>query len=194
MSQLIARLVLSALIIPLATLVYSITAYIAFRRSYGGSSVSEVSIFTTCSLVSWAFIAICWVGLWRHGVVWSTKRKCLTVIWPFATALIGVLTAFGFGAFTSSYESEVGYFFASASIPLIWLIGTILIWRETSAERDIRLQSTDADAITCAVCGYNLTGLTEARCPECGTTFTLSDLFGRQPKRNKVRQEQELSG
>lgn len=30
--------------------------------------------------------------------------------------------------------------------------------------------------LPCPKCGYNLTGLREARCPECGATYTLDEL------------------
>jgi predicted Zn-ribbon and HTH transcriptional regulator len=33
--------------------------------------------------------------------------------------------------------------------------------------------------MACPNCGYNLTGLREARCPECGSQFTLDELFAR---------------
>jgi RHS repeat-associated protein len=35
----------------------------------------------------------------------------------------------------------------------------------------------------CCACGYNLTGLSEQRCPECGTRFTLSPPSDTQAKR-----------
>ena len=44
---------------------------------------------------------------------------------------------------------------------------------------------TSALTILCPVCGYNLTGLREARCPECGGTFTLDQLAASQPQRNE---------
>jgi rubrerythrin len=36
--------------------------------------------------------------------------------------------------------------------------------------------------VSCPSCGYNLTGLNEARCPECGAKFTLDELFAAQPR------------
>ena len=38
------------------------------------------------------------------------------------------------------------------------------------------------DAIACPTCGYNLTGLREARCPECGSQFTLDQLYAAATK------------
>ncbi len=62
-----------------------------------------------------------------------------------------------------------------------WLLATVFLWRETPAERAARLGRTGGSAVTCPSCGYNLTGLAEARCPECGTRFTLDELLAGQP-------------
>ena len=63
---------------------------------------------------------------------------------------------------------------------------TVLIWREKPHERIERLALTGREAVCCPVCGYNLTGLTEARCPECGARFTLDQLIATQPQRDRA--------
>src|SRR5829696_3439901 len=40
-----------------------------------------------------------------------------------------------------------------------------------------------AVSIVCPKCGYSLTGLAEARCPECGSQYTLGELLASQPGR-----------
>lgn len=62
---------------------------------------------------------------------------------------------------------------------LLWMIASIFLWRETAAERGKRVSGAH-NAITCPTCGYNLTGLNEARCPECGSKFTLDELLASQ--------------
>ncbi len=37
--------------------------------------------------------------------------------------------------------------------------------------------STDAEEVLCPLCEYNLRGLTEARCPECGATYRWRELL-----------------
>ncbi len=66
---------------------------------------------------------------------------------------------------------------------LFWLFVTVFLWRETTAERAARVGGAGSSAVTCPTCGYNLTGLAEARCPECGTRFTLDELLASQPAR-----------
>ncbi len=57
----------------------------------------------------------------------------------------------------------------SAAMPLFFggflLCGTIVRWRT------IRAASPEKQYPRCEGCGYNLTGLTEPRCPECGVPF-----------------------
>jgi rubrerythrin len=67
----------------------------------------------------------------------------------------------------------------------------VFIWRETAQERVARLKTAGVDTIVCSVCGYNMTGLKEARCPECGVQYTLDQLYASQPSRDNVALEEE---
>ena len=73
--------------------------------------------------------------------------------------------------------AEVGIVIGGMAWAATWLASTALIWRETAAERRQRLARLGVEAIACPTCGYNLTGLREARCPECGSQFTLDQLY-----------------
>jgi hypothetical protein len=76
-----------------------------------------------------------------------------------------------------------GMMLGSLAGTVFWIIATIVVWRETPAERAARISRAGADALVCPTCGYNLTGLREARCPECGAQFTLNELLAAQPGR-----------
>jgi len=52
------------------------------------------------------------------------------------------------------------------AVYLIWRDGYIRGWR-----------SGRATPPTCPRCGYNLSGLTQCRCPECGAEYRLDDLW-----------------
>src|SRR2546423_2402113 len=69
-------------------------------------------------------------------------------------------------------------------VPIVWVLATVLIWRETPAERIARM-SILGGKVECPLCGYDLSGLREARCPECGSIFTLDQLVASQPKREE---------
>ena len=69
----------------------------------------------------------------------------------------------------------VSLFAGTVMAPLLWLISTVFIWRESPAERTNRTNESGRHTIVCPTCGYTLNGLSEARCPECGTRYTLED-------------------
>jgi hypothetical protein len=84
----------------------------------------------------------------------------------------------------------IAILFGGGPVPIIWVLATVLIWRETRAERVERMGGLiGADAIVCPICGYNLSGLREARCPECGATYTLDSLIAAQPHREAQSSE-----
>ena len=89
----------------------------------------------------------------------------------------------------SPNDTDFASFVGSATAPLLWLVATTFLWRETAVERAQRLGATAECAITCPNCGYNLTGLTDTRCPECGARYTLNELLASQP--GKQMQEVE---
>ena len=60
---------------------------------------------------------------------------------------------------------------------ITWLLSTIMVWRETELERAQRLAQASSGILSCPHCGYNMTGLKTARCPECGTEYTLNELL-----------------
>ena len=50
-------------------------------------------------------------------------------------------------------------------IPVLVFAGVLLLWRGLRRRRR-------GDTPHCAACGYNLTGLTSEKCPECGSVIT----------------------
>lgn len=60
---------------------------------------------------------------------------------------------------------------------VLWLFGTAIAWRETAGERRQRLEAMGVSALPCPSCAYNLSGLRESRCPECGAAYTLDQLY-----------------
>ncbi len=189
MSQLVARILLALFVVPLGLIVYFISLFLfeSNRRSYSDNSY-EITLVAT-GVITWVFTAAYWMLLWRRQIRWSAQRITGTVLLFPAAAFIACVI----GALFNHVERNIGYGFGGVIAPLAWLIGTIILWRETKAERAARITLTSADGVTCPTCGYNLTGLSDARCPECGTKFTLNDLFARQPHREAARLEKEIS-
>jgi len=174
LSNLIVRLLLSILLIPLAAIVF-IVAAVAMDRHVRGYSMLP---FVLAGVVTWAFVAAYWTALWRSAIRWDSRRSNQTLLVTAAAALLSV----AIGAVLNQMEREMGDVIGALSAPLLWLVGTVIAWRERPDERMERLRSAGSQVLVCPACGYNLTGLKEARCPECGLQMTLDQLVAAQPK------------
>ncbi|MHC4126605.1 MAG: hypothetical protein ACYSWT_01045 [Planctomycetota bacterium] len=177
MSRLLAKIMLAMLMLPLATAVYVvvIVSVMELVYNYGG----EIAPFVVTTIVVWAFIACYWTLLWRRTVRWTPRRIGLTLTAAVAGAGVGAVS----GALVGLVEDSLGAFIGGVTTILFWLLGTVLIWRETTAERIERLRARSPDAMVCPACGYNLTGLRQTTCPECGASYTLDELAALQPGR-----------
>jgi hypothetical protein len=134
--------------------------------------------------VIWAavytFVAVYWVLLWRDLVRWTPARKRNTGL----AAPLALLAGFLIGSVLVHVlrAPTVGAMLVGGGVvPIVWVLTTVLVWRETPRERMERITAAGTDSVCCPVCGYNMTGLHESRCPECGSRFTLDQLLAGQP-------------
>ncbi|MCA9257312.1 MAG: hypothetical protein KDA33_16815 [Phycisphaerales bacterium] len=175
MTHIIARLLLAMLGAPLALVI--LIAGLCIDVATGGRPDFNGI------LLSWVatdlFIVVYWVLIWRSSVRWNVPRVRQT------------LAAIGLGAFAvfvgvyslkefARVPLEPATIFGGILFPIVFTLLTIVNWRETPAERAARIRDRGAEFVLCSTCGYNLAGLREARCPECGTVFTLDELFAAQ--------------
>ncbi len=184
MSRLLARIMLALLMLPLATIVYMVVIITLhemriFRRS-------DVTAFIITDMVAAAFVAGYWTLIWRKSVRWSPKRIRLTLI----AAALAMIIGFGSGAIMSFVDDTFGAFIGGVIAILLWLMFTVLIWRESKEERAARISVSDIPAVVCPDCGYNLTGLRQTTCPECGSSYTINELLASQPGRESSEIEQ----
>lgn len=182
MSRLVSRILLSMFMFPLAGLFYLTVGGIIDQMLQGISYRSrEMEVFLIGGMLTWAVVAAYWFLLWRSAVIWNSRRVIGTSI--AAAGAIGIGFLAGAAATGAMGQESFGAFIGSVLTILLWLIATVFLWRETAAERARRVTASSRSAITCPTCGYNLTGLTESRCPECGSKFTLDELLAlQQPK------------
>lgn len=175
MSRLVAKLLLAMLMMPAGVVVYLILFQIFYRSV---STYRYEMAWTIATIGTWLFTAGYWFALWRGQVIWSRQRIRHTVLATVGAIVVGTGVGYLIGASTGS---DFQNFLAGLSSIILALICSVLVWRETPAERAARFKSANADALVCPSCGYNLTGLTTARCPECGTQYTLNELLAAQP-------------
>jgi hypothetical protein len=178
MTRTVARLILAMLLLPCTGAVF-ILLFLALIPMSGAPSVDRL-LLMWCGL--YVFIGTYWILLWRDMVPWNRRRVMLTAL---ATALSlggGLAVALACMQIVRELPFQIAILIGGGTVPITWVLSTVLLWRETAAERLGRLTANGMPALACPLCGYNLAGLTEARCPECGATYTLEQLVLSRPK------------
>ena len=176
MTQTVARLLLSMLLIPMAmglfVVVFAIQVQPSVRAPVGPVIVAWAAVYL--------FVGSGWIMIWRSAVKW-TPRRSLGTVGAAVASILGGGSMFAFVHILNPRLPLTVLVLASGAIvPIVWTLATVLLWRETPRERMTRLESLGMRGIQCPICGYQLTGLSEARCPECGARFTLDQLFAAQ--------------
>ena len=177
MSPLLSRILLTIVLFPLATL-FNLIVYLACDEHLEG----EIEIAVPAMLTA-IFAAGYWLFVWRKAVRWTGRRVTRTLIAAGAAATISAAIVAGCAVAFENFDSDIATYVGCVLAPLLWMIATAFIWRETAAEREVRLTRPGGESIVCPACTYDLTGLREARCPECGAQYTLNELFASQPGR-----------
>ena len=175
MTNLLARILLAIMILPLAATVYVVVVFSLISKP-GNDAVA----FIVATLLTAVFVVAYWLWLWRESVKWTGARIGRTLLASAGCVGVGALGAAFLNAVSNIHEESFAIFIAGLLSIVSWLPVTVLIWRETSQERMDRLRLAAGDVLCCLRCGYNMTGLHEARCPECGTQYTLNQLFAAQ--------------
>ncbi len=173
MSRLLVRLLLAVVLLHTIPLTFIFAFYLLDRAI----SLPYDAAYFGADVVAGLLLVAGWVLIWRRQVVWTAKRYILTLIaipWSIAPAIIlGWIVV----SLSSGYFDEVSIILGGMCWASTWLASTVLIWRETATERIRRVGSIADKAIFCPACGYNLRGLQQTRCPECGARYTLDELF-----------------
>ena len=175
MTATIARLVLAMLILPAAGAVFVVTL-VALLRPARPPGIAQLVLLWT---IVYAFVGAYWVLLWR-GVVRWTRHRLLRTAGGTALALLAGLAFAGLArALNPGLPPQVLMLVGGGVVPIIWVVATVVLWRETPAERADRLAALGG-TVGCPLCGYNLAGLPAGPCPECGGRFTLDRLAASQ--------------
>ena len=179
MTATIARLVLAMLILPATGAVFIVTLF-AILRPGAPPAVPQLLLLWT---VIYLFVGGYWVLLWRGTVNWTRRRLLHTAGGSVAALGIGVVVGALCMTLNRNVPPPILMMVGGGVVPIVWVLMTVLVWRETAAERTSRLAAAGVEQVLCPMCGYAMTGLREARCPECGAAFTLEQLMAVQPGR-----------
>ncbi len=167
---------------PLGVIFYTLVTMASYQlmRDWTNYSRRENTMFFVSGVLTWMGVALYWWLLWRGSIRWDSKRKAYTGGATAGSALVGIFSGICGAAMAGNGSSDFGVFFGGLVAIVTWLVATVFIWRETSQERKDRIKKSGKSTVTCPTCGYNLTGLSESRCPECGSKFTLDELMAAQ--------------
>ncbi|MHC4443676.1 MAG: hypothetical protein ACYTF1_02780 [Planctomycetota bacterium] len=174
MTNLLSKILLAMLMFPLAVVVFVITLI---------PMIDEIDPFYAllwADIIAAFFVACYWIILWQNTVRWTQYRIIATVLSSLGCLTIGSILGLVVGSFMEYEKAEFSVLFAGIFTILLWLITTILLWRETPTERAERVKLSAGDVIFCLKCGYNMTGLHQSKCPECGTKYTVDKLLAGQ--------------
>lgn len=157
--------------------IYTGARFVAFQPPYPRFRVrdNDVVVALLAAAAIWVLIS-CWI--WR-GIRTSRGFPLHRALWSLAVAL-GAAAMMPIIDWAVVNEEEI----LMTAIGLAAGAVILLIWIPYVRGASTRKQITDSDGvvqISCPDCGYSMVGLREARCPECGSAFTLDELILSQP-------------
>ncbi len=185
MSAVLSRLVLAIAVIAATPVVYPVV-YMIIERSWIRRDEQALLV---ADLITALLFGSGWVAVWRRQVHWTQARVAFTL----AAALIAIVPGYGVYLILvaqARHLEEPAIVLGGMLWAVVWVAATAVIWRETPAEQVGRYKRVGVEAIVCPACGYILSGLHEARCPECGAAYTLDQLLASSMQ---ARAEAELT-
>lgn len=180
MTRTVARLILAMLLLPCTGAVFILLMLVIVAPAVPPEP--EVWRLLLMWSLLYVFVGAYWVLLWWDMVPWNRQRVGFT-LGATAVSLAGGIGVAGVClAIHPALKLPLAVMIGGGTVPITWVLGTVLIWRETATERLARLTAHGMPVIACPLCGYNLAGLTEVRCPECGAKFTLEQVLLGRPQ------------
>lgn len=129
-----------------------------------------------------AVIAVVWLLLWRRSVRWTRSRVAVTTICTGVLLGAPLLQLLPDADGTTTFWYQV-FWAARPGLILVsiafFIAGTAWSWRDRNPRESHAANRGDLDLDrlhSCPNCNYNLRGLREIRCPECGWSQTVDEL------------------
>ena len=133
-------------------------------------------LLTTIALAGIAWLlALRWIWRGYSREVQYVRAAALTATVACVAVILGVVVAELFRSDHADYLIVSLILLSSAIAVAIWIPVAVQLVKGRTILRDDGVVN-----VTCPKCGYLLVGLTELRCPECGTQFTIDGLIRAQ--------------
>lgn len=172
MPRIVAKLLLSMLVVPLSAFVYALVATFCIEWYFSWPNELKGSI--AAGIVTWLVVAAYWLALWRRSVDWTVHRFYRTVC--SAGFCLGAGAALA-NVLHNLWGPVMSVAVGTGASLFGWLGWTVFIWQKPPASGS----RSNAGMVVCPSCGYDLRGLRITTCPECGESPTLERLFSGQP-------------
>jgi hypothetical protein len=155
--------------------------------AYGGNDPLRPSDEMVGCMLAVAGAAYVVAMIW----LWTRSRYRLNEFWKagLLTIAVVVLTLVIAGVIYTVKVLRGAYDVLAAAAVCGCIATVILIWVQAGRRfaRGKPLHTADGSVdVCCPSCGYRMVGLRESRCPECGVSYTLDELFQRQGFRARV--------
>jgi len=120
-------------------------------------------------LTAWAALGLGFLIIRRPKAVAPTLAffgSCLLI------SGIGYFVPFIRGGYSNEMSVRAEFFSHLFAAPIAFFIAAVVAWKSRSTHR-----SVEQSRIACSQCGYDMRGLSEPRCPECGRMYTLDEFY-----------------
>jgi len=169
MSPSAVRLIYGMSLIPFIPGLWFLLILASGEFVFKNEKLSMAAAHLICGLI----VVTWWLLIWRRAIIWTP-----TLVRRIGAMTVGYLLL---GTLSSFLPDRPDWLTSMRiTVPLmltgLWFAITAWTWRTRMASGWIQ-PSEIKDVIKCASCGYSLIGLYESRCPECGRTRTLDELF-----------------
>jgi len=167
----------SRLLMSLGGLLAINTSYVPLALFLFERYTHHQTVLMSCNVVCGAAIVMLWLAVWGPQVRWSGWLVGLSVLSVPAAALVPAAMLSGWSWLAGGWDREMSPLFAGVLWQGWWILLISWLWR-SSRLQDVRQAAAEKQLdVPCPGCGYDLTGLQHAECPECGTSFTLEQLI-----------------
>ena len=171
-----------------------VCAILSFCLQFG-FGFNEIDLLTfTAVWGALVYMMVGWSKIWEKQIVWTSKRKdrtqLVTVTLIIVAVIVSVLIALLVGV-GDHRGWVIGHVIGGVFFLFSWPAATILVWTETPEERIKRTKTIGIEGVVCPSCDYNMAGLNNTVCPECGSKYTIDQIVAHviESKRDVLAEE-----